>query len=315
MRRGAGRVDVRSPAVGGLGLALVSAAAFGTAGPLAKGLITAGWSAPAVAFARLAGTAVLLAVPLAVVLVARRGAARRPGGARAVVIYGVVALAGAQLCYFSAVRTLPVGVALLLEYLAPVLLLVWTSARTRTVPHAATLVGAVLAVGGLGLVVDPGGPGTVDVGGIAWAVGAAVCMAGYFQLSGAADTPPPLELTALGALVGAVAVAAVAATGLVPFVVTTGTALLADRPTPWWVVVLLVAGVSTALAYLTGIAAITRLGSRLASFVGLGEVLCAVLAAWWLLGEVPTAVQSVGGVVVVGAIALVRASEHRSSRG
>ena len=46
-------------------------------------------------------------------------AGRRP----ALLAYGVIAVAGAQLCYFSAVQYLSVGVALLLEYLAPVLLI------------------------------------------------------------------------------------------------------------------------------------------------------------------------------------------------
>ena len=43
--------------------------------------------------------------------------------------------------------------------------------------------------------------------------------------------------------------------------------------------------VTAALAYLTGIAGVRRLGARLASFIGLTEVLAAVGFAWLLLAE------------------------------
>jgi drug/metabolite transporter (DMT)-like permease len=79
----------------------------------------------------------------------------------AIVVYGVVAMAGVQLAFFNAVRTLDVGVALLLEYLAPVLLLGWTSVRMRQRPPTATLVGAGLTLVGLAFVLDlTGGAGS-----------------------------------------------------------------------------------------------------------------------------------------------------------
>ena len=54
------------------------------------------------------------------------------------------------------------------------------------------------------------------------------------------------------------------------------------------------------------------LGPKLASFVGLSEVLFAVAFAWLLLGQVLTPVQILGGVVVVAGIALVRLDELRA---
>jgi drug/metabolite transporter (DMT)-like permease len=54
------------------------------------------------------------------------------------------------------------------------------------------------------------------------------------------------------------------------------------------------------------------LGSKLASFVGLTEVLFAVLFAWLLLGQLPTVVQLIGGVLIVAGVALVRVDELRS---
>lgn len=294
----------------GLAIALLSGFSFGLAGPFAAALLATGWSPLAVVLGRLGGGALLLVIPLLTMAARRRYLRRRH--LRPVVVYGIVPLAGAQICYFSAVGHLSVGVALLIEYTAPVLLLAWTWARTAIRPRPATLLGAALAVAGLGLVLDVGRGADVDVVGVLWGLGAAVCLAAYFRLSadaGGDDGPPALVLTAGGALVGSAVVVLVGVVGLLPLAATTAPIDLAGWTAPWWVGVVLVAALSTVLAYLTGIAAVGRLGSRLASFVGLSEVLFAVLGAWWLVSQEPTATQVAGGVLVVGAIALIRWAE------
>ena len=55
------------------------------------------------------------------------------------------------------------------------------------------------------------------------------------------------------------------------------------------------------------------LGATLASFVGLAEVLFAVAFAWLFIGQVPTVLQAIGGVVVVAGVALVRLGELRAA--
>ena len=67
--------------------------------------------------------------------------------------------------------------------------------------------------------------------------------------------------------------------------------------------------VTAAVPYVTGIAATRRLGSRLASFVALSEVLFAVVFAWLLRDQVPHPVQVLGGVLVLAGVVLVRAGE------
>jgi drug/metabolite transporter (DMT)-like permease len=69
--------------------------------------------------------------------------------------------------------------------------------------------------------------------------------------------------------------------------------------------------IAAALAYVVGISAARTLGSKLASFVGLTEVLFAVLFAWLFLGQLPTGTQLVGGVLIVAGVALVRVDELR----
>ena len=83
----------------------------------------------------------------------------------------------------------------------------------------------------------------------------------------------------------------------------------------WWLPMLLLGVVTAALAYVTGIAATRRLGSRLASFVALTEVLAAVLWAWVLLGELPRSVQLLGGVLILAGVVRERSAEASGRSG
>src|SRR5258706_14669246 len=104
---------VRSAGIG-LGLALLSAATFGTSGTFARSLLEAGWSAEAAVAARIGIAATILAVPAALALRGRGSVARRSLGT--VGLFGLLAVAGAQVGLFNAVPYPPGGVALLLEY-------------------------------------------------------------------------------------------------------------------------------------------------------------------------------------------------------
>lgn len=296
----------RSGQRSGLGFALVSAATFGFAGPLGKSLLETGWSPLAVVLARITGASLLLVVPLLVVL--GRGWRPRRAHLRTTLVYGAAAVAGAQVSFFNAVEHLSVGVALLLEYLAPVLLLGWTWARTGLSPTRTTVLGAVLALGGLSLVLDVLGEARVDLVGVAWGLGAAVCLSVYYQISASDEAPAPVVLTASGMLVATVVVLSVGLAGILPLDFGTAPATVGSVSMSWWGPVLLLAAMSTVVAYTTGIVAIGHLGTRVASFVGLTEVLFAVLAAWWLVAERPSLPQAVGGLLVVAGIAVVRAA-------
>jgi drug/metabolite transporter (DMT)-like permease len=72
--------------------------------------------------------------------------------------------------------------------------------------------------------------------------------------------------------------------------------------------------VTAAVAYVAGIAGIRRLGSRVASFVALAEVLFAVFWAWLLLGELPRPVQLLGGALIVAGVVAVKLGERTTAR-
>lgn len=295
----------------GLPLAVVSAATFGFSGPLATSMLEAGWSAGATTLIRIAGAAVLLA-PVAVVLLVRHRLSAR--GTRTVLAYGVFAVAGAQLCFFYALQHLSVGVALLLEFLAPVLLVGWAWLRTGRAPGPTTVAGCVLALVGLVFVVDVFGSNRVDLVGIVWGLAAAVCVSVYFSLPGGdgEGQVPSLLLISGGMAVGAVLLTVMGVTGLTPLVAGSSTAALGGVEMSWLVVSAMLVVISTVIAYVGGVLAIRRLDTRVASFVGLSEVLFGVLAAWLLVAQIPTLVQLFGGALILAGIVLIRRAEEAS---
>ncbi|WP_240640706.1 DMT family transporter [Microbacterium sp. 10M-3C3] len=304
---------VRRPASAGIVIALASALAFASSGPVMKPLLEAGWSLGAALLLRMGGAAVLLSPWLirAVVRNPRAFVRHTP----LIVGFGLTAVAGCQLFYFSAMQRIPVGVALLIQYLAPVLLVLGVWLRTRRRPAAIVLVGTGVAMLGLLLVVDLTGA-TFDPLGVALALCAAVCAAAYFVIAErTGDTMPPLALAAGGLVVGTVLMAVLTATGALPFVAPAVTTGMLGLAVPWFASVAWVVVVATALGYALGVQAVPRIGSRLASFVGLTEVLFAVLFAWLLLGETPGLVQAAGGALILVGVVLVRLDSAPLTRG
>jgi drug/metabolite transporter (DMT)-like permease len=298
----------RSSTSAGLVIAVIAAATFGTSGALVKPLLESGWSpAAAVTVRALVGGVVL--APVAILMLRGRWAAlwRSRGRVLAMALIGV---AGTQLLYFAAIQRIAVGTGILIEYMAPLLLVAFAWARTRRMPKAVVLIGSALALIGLVMVVSPDGSASLDVLGLVLALAAMVGCAVYYVVAAQPDDGlPPVALATAGLLVGGLALGAVGLTGLVPFTVTFGDVDFLGNAAPWWIPLLLVGVVSTGIAYATSITATGMLGSRLASFVGLLEVVAATFYAWLLLGEQLTVPQLLGGVLILVGIGFVRSEK------
>ncbi len=293
-----------SGAVTGIVIAVASALAFSSSGPFVKPLLDGGWSLGAVLLVRM-GTAALLLSPALVMAIRRqRGFVRRHG--LLIASFGLTAVAGCQLFYFAAMQRMPVAVALLIQYIAPVLLVIAVWVRTRRAPSRAVIVGSAVAMAGLVLVVDISGA-RFDLLGTLFALGAAVCAAAYFVIAGrAGDDLPPLALAAGGLLTGTTLMGVLVLSGVLPFAAPSITVSLAGLELPGILPLLWVGAVATTLGYALGVIAVPRIGSRLASFVGLSEVLFALGFAWLLLGETPAPIQFVGGALILVGVVLVR---------
>jgi drug/metabolite transporter (DMT)-like permease len=298
----------------GLVLAVGSALAFGSSGPFAKALMEAGWSPTAAVVARLAGGALVMAVCATIVKPDWVREATRH--AKTVVAYGVIPIAGAQLCYYNAVAHLSVGVALLLEYTAPIIVVAWVWITTRRRPSTLTLAGVAIAVAGIMLVLDVFAGAEINLAGVGWGLAAAVCAACYFVMSANVNSATdgegidPVTLAAAGLVAGAAAVTLLGVAGAMPLTFTANDTVIAGWTTSAVVPVIALGVIATAAAYWLGIMGIARLRPRFASLVGLSEVLFAVIAAWVLLGEAITPTQAVGGAIVLVGLALARQGDR-----
>lgn len=292
----------------GLGLAIGAAFAFGMSGAWARGLIDAGWTPGAAVTARIWVAALVLLVPTVLSLRGRWGLLRRNAGI--IAAYGLLAVTATQLFYFQAVAVMDVGLALLIEYTAPVAVILWLWVRRGERPTRRSIVGAAIAFLGLVLMLDILTGAEVNVAGTLWALGAMVGAATYFVLSARVDTGlPPLALAGSGLLLGALGLTLAGLVGIVPIAWSTDDVTYRFGTVPWFVPVLAIGVMATALAYLLGIASTRMLGSRLASFVALAEVVAALLFGWLLLGQLPAPLQALGGALVLAGVVVVKLGE------
>ncbi|MFE7977301.1 DMT family transporter [Streptomyces shenzhenensis] len=297
----------------GLGLALGSALAFGGSGVAAKPLIEAGLDPLHVVWLRVAGAALVM-LPLAV---RHRGLLRRRPGLLAG--FGLLAVAGVQACYFAALSRIPVGVALLVEYLAPALVLGWVRfVQRRPVTRAAAL-GVVLAAGGLACVVEVWSGLSFDALGLLLALGAACCQVGYFVLSdqgsdAGEEAPDPLGVIAYGLLVGTAVLTVLARPWTMDWSVLSGTARMQGGAVPALALLAWIVLVATVAAYITGVLSVRRLSPPVAGVVACLEAVIATVLAWVLLGEHLSLPQLAGGVIVlVGAFIAQSSTPARGS--
>lgn len=298
----------------GLGVLLGVAASltFALSGTFARPLFEAGWTPGAAVFWRVSAAAVLL-LPLG--LWVMRGRLHEVVAEwRTIGAFGALAVATAQLMYFAAVSRISVSVALLLEYMAPVALVLLAWARTRHAPSRLVVAGTLTSVAGLFCVLDLAGP-TLDPLGVLFGFLAMIGAAAYFVLGARPTRLHPLALPAFGLPVGAAVLGLAILVGALPYSAPLVDVRLMAAIVPWWVPLAVVVVCATALAYALGVAGITLMGERLSSFVSLSEVLFAALVAAAVLGEQPTPMQSLGGVLIVAGVVLIRRSTGDAPAG
>jgi drug/metabolite transporter (DMT)-like permease len=283
----------------GVGFAILSSLCFGGSGPIGKALIGAGFSPLQAVWLRIAGSALVL-VPLVVALRGRTRLREARPFLPQLIGYGIAGVAGCQALYFVAASRLPVGIAILLEFTGPVLVLLWIRLVRRTPVHPTAVLGVAVAVAGLACVVQIWSGLRLDAVGLFAGLGAAACQAAYFllveKLAGAVD---PLVMTAAGSVVGTVALTALVAPWSIPWHTLAATVEIGGRTAPAWALACWLTLVSTVIAYLAGVAAVQRLSAPVAGAICYAEAVFATLIAWAVLNESLTAVQLAGGAIVL----------------
>ncbi|HEY5834480.1 EamA family transporter [Streptomyces sp.] len=295
-----------------LGLALLSAFAFGGSGVAAKPLIEAGLEPMHVAWLRTAGAALIL-LPVAL---RHRGLPRlRPG---LVIGFGMLGIAGCQALYFVAIARIPVGVAILVEFLGPTLLLGWVRFVQRRPVSRAAVAGALLAVTGMACVVEIWSGPAFDPLGLLFAFGAACCQVAYFVLADHGtrddDAPEPIAVIAYGLLIGTLVLTVFARPWTIAWPSVTQQAALGEREVPAVLLIGWLVLVSTVVAYLAGVITVRRLTPQVAGVVACTEAVIGTALAWFLLEQHLGGAQVLGGALVLaGAFVAQTVTAHASS--
>jgi drug/metabolite transporter (DMT)-like permease len=294
---------------------VVAAVLFAVNGTVAKLAMQSGISPTRLVELRSLGSALVL-VPVALLLTGRR--MRLHGRELAVMaVLGVVGMAAVQWLYLVAISRLPVGLALLIEYTAPLLIALWARFVLHEHVRPRAWWGLAASLIGLTLVAQVRRGVELDAIGLAAAGGAAIALATYYLLGErlVAHRDP------LSTQAWSLAFAALFWLVLQPLwtfdarVLTTDTPLpgaLAGASAPTWALVAYVVVLGTVVPYTLVLAGMKVIGAARAGLLGMIEPVAAAAAAWVVLGESMSAVQVTGGVVVLAGVAL--AETARSGR-
>jgi drug/metabolite transporter (DMT)-like permease len=294
----------------GTALIVLASVCFGTSGPLAKPMMSAGWSPLQMVSLRIGLAAVIL---LVVVGLTRPAALRvRRSDWRLIVGYGLVCVAAVQLLYFAAVSRIPIGIAMLLEFTAPILVALWVRFVRGTVLPRQAWVGTALAMLGLAMVAQVWQGLTFDAIGLLAGIGSALGAAAYFLLGErGVDRIAPLGLVTWGMVIGALAIWVFVPPWTVPAEVLGKAAEFGPWDPPVWLLLIAIVLFSTAIAYLVSMASMQYLPANVVSVLALCEPVVAITIAWVFLGQALTPVQFVGAVVLLGGATLVQISSRK----
>jgi drug/metabolite transporter (DMT)-like permease len=292
-------------------MVIAAALLFALNGTVSKVVLQSGISALELTQARATGAFLGFALMLAVT---RRKTLRlRWRELPYLVVFGIAGVALVQWLYFVAIGRLPIGIALLIEYLGPILIAIWAWAVFKEPIRRRIWLALVLAVGGLSVVVEVWSGLSLDGLGIAAALCAAVAYAVYVLMAEhAVKWRDPASLTAYGFFFAALFWAVVEPLWRFP------TARLDDSVSllghlerhalPVWLLLLYVVVAGTMVTFLLVAAALRHISATRVGIVAMLEPVGASLVAFLWLGESFGTAQLIGGSVVLAAILLAQTS-------
>jgi len=300
----------------GYGLVITGAALFIVNAGVSRVALRAGVDPTILTTVRVTGAALAFCMYAAVL---RREALRPPWGRALAVLValGVVGVAGVSWTYNVAIDRIPVGIALLLEYLAPVLVVLWAryvqGARVHNRMWAA--IGASLV--GLALISQLWQGLAFDGLGVAAGLAAAVCFAAYFLLGEAGvGNDDPVRVFLWSFVFAAVAMNLVRPIWTLDDV-TGSTSLLGSLSSwsaPVWVLLAWIVLLGTVLPFFLELVALQHLPASVVTVVATLEPVGATVLGWAWFSETLNAVQIVGGLIVLTGIGLAQSARVQPPR-
>jgi len=232
-------------------------------------------------------------------LVFRRRSALRlePRDRLRILVLGLFGVAAVQGSYYYSISRLGVGLAILLQYVAPSLIVLWEMAR-GTRPSAATVAAVVLALGGTALLVRGVDTISVHASTFDWIVGASCAFIFAFYVL--ASKRVVARYAPETVLLYTFAIAAAFWACVTP----PWRIVAAHYPARVWLRFVLLGIFSTLVPFRCFYAGLKRLPAAEAGIIATAEPVVAILAAFVFLGEGLTPGQIVGAVLVVGAAVL-----------
>ena len=295
-------MTTRTPALG-VGLVVLGAACFTVNAGVSRVALRAGVEPAMLTTIRITGTFLVL---LVVAVLFRRGALRPPPGRLLflLVVHGLVGVAALQWVYFVAIDRLPIGMALLLEYQAPVLVALWARFGQGEQVRPRLWLGLALALGGLAAATGVWEGATFDGIGVAAGFAAAICFAAYFLIGeagvGALD-PLRVILWSFGIATVALNVPS-PITGLDTATLGRQVSLLgslADHTVPLWLVLAWVVVLGTLVPFFAELFALSFIKASTVTVIALLEPIGVSALGWAWFHE------TLGPVAVLGCFAVV----------
>ncbi len=300
-------------------LVLVGVVAFSINAGVSRLVLTNGVGAWTLAELRAIGAAVLL---LALILITGRRRRMRVDRAHwpTMLLYGLVGLGLLQSFYFEAIARIPIGLAILIEYLAPLWVALW--ARFVRRQPVTPILWPALVITFAGLAITAGAQlDDLDPVGVLYAFGASVCFAVYFLVGErlVADHDPfvvsfwGFTVAAVGWLVAATFVSQIR----LPWQVDLSTpvalpAALGAVVVPMGLLLLWVISLGTVVPFAAETAAMRWVPATVVSVIAMLEPVGSAAVGWWWFDERLTWIQVAGAMLVLAGItmALLSRAEH-----
>jgi drug/metabolite transporter (DMT)-like permease len=215
--------------------------------------------------------------------------------------YGLAGFFLVPVLYFVAISRLPVGIGLLFEYTAPLLVALWARFVQRRTVKPRLWVGLALSLIGLACVAEIWGDLRLDRLGIAAGLVSAAMLAAYYLL-GARGVAERDTLSLTG---WAFAVSAVAGAVVRPWWnFDTGSLTVQSRGLPVWLLLIYVIVLGSIVPYLLIAGSLRHLPATSVGIIGMVEPILAATVAWLALEEHLNVAQLAGGALVLAGVAL-----------
>jgi drug/metabolite transporter (DMT)-like permease len=290
-------------------MAFTAATLWAVNGVISKVIIESGGiAAQRLTEVRTTGAFLLLAAALGV---ARTASFRLRRGELPVLLVFGVGLAFVQWFYFEAISRLDIGVALLIQYIAPVLVALWARFAYHEAVRRRIWAALALSILGIALLVELWHGLTLDGLGVAAALGSAATFAVYIlSAERAVARRDPVSLVCYGFLLASIFWAVLQPWTSFPVeLVDESVSLLGrldDLSLPVWLLMAWMVVLGTMVPFALLAAALRHIPASRAAITAMFEPVAATVFAYAWLGESLTAFQLVGALVVLAAIVLAQ---------